>query len=60
MTSEVRELVRVRPDAKVILSSGYDERDSLQQLPGQGLAGFIQKPYTLEKLYSVLLNTAEK
>ena len=51
-----REIVRITPDAKVILSSGYDEKESLQRLSGPGLAGFIQKPYTLEKLYSVLVN----
>ncbi|NJD56253.1 MAG: PAS domain S-box protein [Nitrospirae bacterium] len=45
-----RELVRIRSDVKVILSSGYDEQDSLRQLSGEGLAGFIKKPYTLKDL----------
>ncbi len=55
-----RELIRIRPDAKVILSSGYDQKDSLQQLSGKGLTGFIQKPYTLDNLYRVLSNARER
>ncbi|MBI1754470.1 MAG: PAS domain S-box protein [Acidobacteria bacterium] len=41
---------RIRPDARVILSSGYNEMESVQSLAGKGLAGFLQKPYTLEAL----------
>jgi len=48
--SAFRELVRIRPGVKVILSSGYDEQDSLRQLSGEGLAGFMKKPYTLKDL----------
>lgn len=44
------EMRRLRPDVKVILSSGYNEQDVTQRLVDKGLAGFIQKPYTLEKL----------
>jgi PAS domain S-box-containing protein len=44
-----RELRAIRPDVKVIMSSGYssDEGDG-QQLLGKGADGFIQKPYTVE------------
>jgi PAS domain S-box-containing protein len=45
---------RVRPDARVILSSGYDEQEVTRQFAGLGLAGFIQKPYTVVKLQEVL------
>lgn len=39
------------PNVKVILSSGYNsDLEALQALPGQGLAGFIQKPYTSDRL----------
>ncbi|HYQ47672.1 MAG TPA: PAS domain S-box protein, partial [Thermodesulfovibrionales bacterium] len=38
-----RELVRIRPGVKIILSSGYDDQDSLRQLASEGLAGFIKK-----------------
>ncbi len=40
-----REMRRVRPDIKVILSSGYNEMDAAGRFAGKGLAGFIQKPY---------------
>jgi len=44
------ELQRIREDVKVILSSGYVERDSTSQFAGRRLAGFIQKPYRLDPL----------
>lgn len=49
-----QEMRRLRPDVRVVLSSGYDEQDATQQFAGQGLAGFIQKPYTVAKLQEVL------
>jgi PAS domain S-box-containing protein len=49
-----QEMRRLRPDVRVVLSSGYDEQDATQQFTGQGLAGFIQKPYTVAKLQEVL------
>ena len=49
-----RELRRLRPDAHVILSSGYSEHDVVQRFAGQGLAGFVGKPYTVAKLRTVL------
>jgi CheY-like chemotaxis protein len=49
-----RELVRIRPGVKVILSSGYNEQDSIQRMSGTGLAGFIQKPYTMTGLREAL------
>ena len=44
------ELRRLRSDLCVILSSGYNEEDVTRRFVGQGLAGFIQKPYTSAKL----------
>lgn len=40
-----RRIRQIRPDAKVILSSGYIEREATERFFGEGLAGFIQKPY---------------
>lgn len=40
-----REFRRIKPDVKVILSSGYNEMDAVNRFSGKGLAGFIQKPY---------------
>jgi FixJ family two-component response regulator len=30
----------------VILSSGYNEVETIKRFTGKGLAGFLQKPYT--------------
>ena len=38
------------PRLKVILSSGYDVQESARDIVGQGLAGFLQKPYSFEQL----------
>ena len=42
------------PKVRVILSSGYNEQDAIQQFLGRGLAGFIQKPYQLKTLVEAL------
>jgi CheY-like chemotaxis protein len=49
-----RELRKLRSDVRVILSSGYNEQDVAQRFVGRGLAGFIQKPYTVANLRSAL------
>jgi DNA-binding NtrC family response regulator len=49
-----REMIRVRPDVRVVLSSGYDEARACEHLSGEGLAGFIQKPYRLAALREVV------
>jgi len=45
-----RELKQLKPDVKVIISSGYNEQEVTQKFVGKGLAGFIQKPYKLSVL----------
>ena len=45
-----RELRLMRPEVRVILSSGYNEQDVVNLFAGKGLAGFIQKPYTNDEL----------
>ena len=44
------ELIRIKPDVKVILSSGYAEEVVLQRFPGPQPAGILHKPYKLEVL----------
>jgi two-component system, cell cycle sensor histidine kinase and response regulator CckA len=44
------ELIRIKPDIKVILSSGYAEDVVLQSFPGQRPAGVLHKPYKMEDL----------
>jgi PAS domain S-box-containing protein len=45
-----RELRQLKPDVKVIMSSGYNEQEVCQKFVGKGLAGFVQKPYKLSVL----------
>jgi len=45
----------LRPDLPIILSSGYsNDQGASKQLTTEGLAGFIQKPYTTEALLGEL------
>lgn len=45
-----REIKRIRPDAKVILVSGYNELEATTRFAGKGLAGFLQKPFNPEDM----------
>jgi two-component system, cell cycle sensor histidine kinase and response regulator CckA len=45
-----RELARVRPDVRVLLSSGFGEMETLGELSDRATLGFIQKPYSLSDL----------
>jgi two-component system cell cycle sensor histidine kinase/response regulator CckA len=47
----LRQLRTIRPDVPVLLMSGFTEIDTVEQLAGQPLAGFIQKPFTPADLY---------
>jgi two-component system cell cycle sensor histidine kinase/response regulator CckA len=44
-----RALRSLKPDVKVLLTSGYDEQDAVHAFSG-GLAGFLQKPFTFDEL----------
>ncbi len=50
-----RELRLLRPSVRVILCSGYNEQDATQRFTGEGLAGFLQKPYTMMELREKLI-----
>jgi len=41
-----RHLKTLRPDVRVLLSSGYNEVEAVRRFAGKGLVGFIQKPYS--------------
>ena len=40
------ELRKIRPKAKVIVSSGYSEAETMRFFEGQDVSGFLQKPFT--------------
>jgi PAS domain S-box-containing protein len=48
------QLRAVRPDARVVLSSGYTEEDTRRRLPAGDIAGFIQKPYRPAQLVEAM------
>lgn len=53
-TREIRDFA---PQARIVLSSGYDQEESLKRFGGLGLAGFLAKPYDLRQV-SVLFEAA--
>ncbi|MBI5093810.1 MAG: response regulator, partial [Candidatus Hydrogenedentes bacterium] len=49
-----QEIRQLRRDAKVILSSGFSEEDTMERFGQHGLAGFIQKPYRVTDLLGII------
>jgi len=45
-----RELRKIDPDVRVVLSSGFGEDEATRRFAGLGLQGFIQKPYNPQVL----------
>ncbi len=45
-----KELKRIDPDVKVLLSSGYSQNGQAQELLDDGVRGFLQKPYELKEM----------
>lgn len=45
-----RELRELKPDVKVIISSGFNQQQVTEKFLDRGLAGFIQKPYRFSAL----------
>lgn len=53
------ELRTLNPDVNVVLSSGFAEQQKISAMLGQGLRGFIPKPYSPEKLLEQVRSTLE-
>jgi PAS domain S-box-containing protein len=49
-----RRLRLIRPDVRVILSSGYSDAEAMAKFAGKDLAGFIKKPYTAAQLAQIV------
>ncbi len=45
-----RQIRALRPGTRVLLVSGYNEQEAVARFTGHGLAGFLQKPFTLPTL----------
>ncbi|MBZ0119928.1 MAG: PAS domain S-box protein, partial [Sandaracinaceae bacterium] len=55
-----RELRRIRPGVRVVLSSGYNEQEATQRFAGKGLARFLQKPWTASALVAAMRGILER
>jgi len=55
-----RALRRIRPDVRVVLTSGFSEQDATHRFAGKSLAGFIQKPYSMAQLVAIMRKAAEE
>jgi PAS domain S-box-containing protein len=54
------EMRKIRPDARIILSSGYSAVDIADRFEGQEVDGFLQKPYEPEALIQKLRELLEE
>ncbi len=50
----MHELRRIKPDVKIILSSGFNEQELDERINGQNPSGFIRKPYSMNNLETEL------
>ncbi len=53
-------LKELDPNVRVVLSSGYNEQETMSHFNGEGLAGFIQKPYQMHELIGRVRQALEK
>lgn len=49
-----RQLRVIDPAVKVLLMSGFNEQEAVHRFVGKGLAGFVQKPFSVETLSTQL------
>jgi CheY-like chemotaxis protein len=45
-----RQIRGIRADTRVLLMSGFNEQQAIERFAGKGLAGFLQKPFTVHAL----------
>ncbi len=50
----IQELMKIDPDAKVIVSSGYSDDPVMSEFREYGFVGVVEKPYKIEDLSEVL------
>lgn len=45
-----QEIIRINPDQKAIIASGFSESDDVKKTIALGASGYIKKPYTIEEI----------
>jgi DNA-binding NarL/FixJ family response regulator len=54
----VRELLKIDPAVKAIVSSGYTEKSVMAEYSEYGFSGMVAKPYTLEELGKAIIDVS--
>lgn len=55
-----QKLRALNPRVKVILSSGYDRNEAVQEILDEGVQGFVQKPYRVQQLSEVIAKVLQE
>ena len=53
------EIRRINPEAQVVLCSGFSEQEAVRRFTNKGLAGFLQKPFQMDIMISLLQKVAK-
>lgn len=53
------EMRKLRPGARIVLTSGYNESEAVGRLASSGVTAFLQKPFELEQLLSTVRKALE-
>lgn len=48
------EMRKLKPNARIVLTSGYNESEAVGRLSASGVTAFLQKPFELEQLLSTV------
>jgi len=56
----VRHMMKIRPDAVVVASSGYGELEAHRRFEGTGISAFLQKPYSSEQLIALVSRLTQR
>jgi len=52
-------ITKIDPDAKAVLSTGYDHSERVKEILDSGVKGFIKKPYNVRELLSQVRNVLD-
>ncbi len=55
-----QQIIRLYPEQKAIITSGFSESDRVKKLLQLGVGSYVQKPYTLEKLGMAVRDELDK
>ena len=51
-----RRILKVHPDQKAVIASGYSESDRVRQAQAMGAGTYIRKPYSMQKIAAIVRN----